>query len=137
MKLFRNWRVGKGAVVEILRYDPEQSPPAEDIDNFLGASKSALKLFPFQTSRYVLREKYWASAWLKAYVACHVADLKATFVRRDKSFYVAFLEAPLTGDRCIAFRLTTAGIGGHTEWTVSFRRVHFDGTDDHFLCAEY
>jgi len=137
MKLITNWRIGKSSAVEILRYDPEQVPPAEDIDSFIAASKLVQKLLPFQSERYVLRETYWASAWLKAFIACHVEDLSTTFVREDKSFYIALLEAPLTGDRSVAFRLTTAGLAGHTQWTVSFRRVHFDGTDEFFLCAEY
>ncbi len=136
MKLITNWRIGGGPAVEILRYDAEQTPPAEDVDSFVAASKLAKNLLPFQAKRYVLRETHWASAWLKAYIDCHVADLSATFVREGKSFYIVFLEAPLTGDRSVAFRLTTAGISGHTEWTVSLRRVRYDNTDEFFLCAE-
>lgn len=136
MNLITNWRIGKSPAVEILRYDPEQVPPAEDIESFVAASKLVKKLLPFQTKHYVLREAYWASAWLKAYIACHVEDLNATFVREGKSFYIALLEAPLTGDRSVAFRLTTAGLAGHTEWTVSLRRVRYDSADEFFLCAE-
>lgn len=137
MELITNWRVGGSPAVEILRYDAEQAPPSEDIDSFVTASKLAKKLLPYQTKRYVLRETHWASAWLKAYIDCHVADLRATFVSEAKSFYVALLEAPTTGDRSVAFRLPTAGRSGHTEWTASLRRVRYDGTDEFFLCAEY
>lgn len=137
MKLITNWRIGRSSVVELLRYDPEQVPPVEDIENFVKGTKLVTRLLPFQAKLYVLRETYWTSAWLKAYIACHVEDLSATFVREDKSFYIALLEAPLTGDRSVAFRLTTAGLAGHTEWKVSFRRVRYEGTDDFFLCAEY
>ncbi len=137
MKLITNWRVGGSPTVEILRYDAEQAPPSEDIDSFVTASNLAKKLLPYQTKRYVLREAHWASAWLKAYIDCHVADLRATFVSEGKSFYIALLEAPTTGDRSVAFRLTTADLSGHTEWKASIRRVHYDSTDEFFLCAEY
>jgi hypothetical protein len=64
---------------------------------------------------------------LKAYLQCEVEDLRADFVGPDKSFYIVFLEHNGTGDRSVSFRLTTAGLAGHTEWLVTFRRVRFDG----------
>ena len=136
MKFTKNWHVGHGADTEIRRYDPEQSPPTEDIDAFVAAAKLVGKLRPFQCMRYVLRDVRWTSAWLKAYVAWHVEDLNATFIKDGKSFYIALLESPTTGDRSVAFRLTTAGLGGHTQWKISLRRVNCDGTNEFFLCAE-
>lgn len=136
MRQIANWRIGRHPAAEILRYDPEQIPPDEDLDGFI-ATKLVHKLLPFQTSRYVLRETHWTMAWLRAYVGCHIRDLNNTFVREDMSFYIAFLEHPLTLDRSVAFRLTTVGLGGHTEWMISFRRVRFEDSDEYFLCAEY
>jgi hypothetical protein len=66
-----------------------------------------------------------------------VDDLRTSFVCEDKSFYIAFMEYPATGDRSVSFRLTTAGLGGHTEWSVRLRRVRIDDSDEYFLCAEY
>ena len=58
-------------------------------------------------------------------------------MREDKSFHVVFLQHTQTGDRSVAFRLTTEGVGGYTEWRITLRRVRFEDDPEHFLCAEY
>ena len=120
----------------MLAYPPEQAPPLEDIDNFVGGARIGPRILPLQTARFVLRESYQTRSWLRAYVHSEVEDLRAKFIRSDRSFYIALLEHTETGDSSIAFRLVTAGVGGHTEWLVTFRRVRFDGDSEHFLCAE-
>jgi len=137
MRDIANWRIARHPAIEVLRYDPQQVPPDEDLDGFIATAKFAHKLLPFQTSRYVLRSTDWAMAWLRAYVGCHIRDLAESFVREDKSFHIVFLEHPVTLDRSVAFRLTTVGVTGHTEWMISFRRVRFEDSDEFFLCAEY
>ncbi|MFD0850544.1 hypothetical protein [Sphingosinicella xenopeptidilytica] len=124
-------------MAEILRYEPEQEPPDEDIENFVFGARGRLRILPFQTSRYVLRETRQTLSWIKAYIACEIDDLKSEFVCKDKSFYIALIENILTGDRSVSFRLTTDGVAGCTEWRVSIRRVSFEGSDEYFLCAEY
>ena len=136
MPLFAGWRLGQGPVVELITYAPEQEPPDEDIEHFIHGAKTGARLLPLQTRRYVLRETGQTLSWLRSYIRCEVQDLTANFVRDGKSFYIALLEHPETGDRSVSFRLTTAGLGGHTEWRVSLRRVRFEGDDEHFLCAE-
>jgi hypothetical protein len=135
MRSLTTWRISAGST-ELLRYDPEQIPSNDDIERFLKTPRVAPELLPFQSKRYVLRRARWASAWLRTYINCHSESLKATYVGADTSFYIALLENDRTGDRSIAFRLTASELPGYTQWTVSFRRVRIDGTDDHFLCAE-
>jgi hypothetical protein len=119
-----------------MRYDPEQEPPPEDIDHFVAGALARGRLLPLQASRYVLRETYQTLSWLKAYIHCEADDLRRNFVRADKSFYIALLEHADTGDRSVSFRLTTAGLKGHTEWRVSIRSIWVEGKDGYFLCAE-
>lgn len=138
MRALKNWQLGRGSkTVELLSFSPEQEPPIEDIENFVRSAKVQLPLLPLQTYRYVLRETRHTLSWLTNYVRCEVEDLRANFVRDDKSFHLVFLEHVETGDRSVSFRLTTAGLGGHTEWRITFRRVIFDADEQHFLCAEY
>lgn len=137
MRVFKKWRLGQGPSVELLRYAPEQEPCTDDIEHFIVGAKVRARLLPLQTSRYVLRETRQTLSWLKSYVRSEVEDMRLSFVREDKSFYIALLEHVDTGDRSMSVRLTTAGLDGHTEWHVSVRRVHFDQSDEHFLCAKY
>jgi hypothetical protein len=136
MRKFRDWKLGRTPGVEVLTYAPEQAPPLEDIDDFVCGARIGPRLLPLQTARFVLRETYQTRSWLRAYVHCEVDDLRAKFVQPDKSFYIALLEHTETGDRSVSFRLTTAGLDGHTEWRVTFRRVHFEANSESFLCAE-
>lgn len=136
MRTMRNWKLGRTPSVEVLTYAPEQAPPPHDINDFVCGSRIGPRLLPLQTARFVLRETYQTRSWLRAYVDCEVGELRAKFVGPDKSFYIALLEHTETGDRSISFRLTTAGLDGHTEWRVTFRRVPFDGNPEFFLCAE-
>jgi hypothetical protein len=133
-----NWKVGgfQTPVSELIRYAAETEPPIEDINAFVVSAKLGRRLLPLQTSRYVLRETRQTLSWLKAYIRCEVEDLHASFVRTDKSFYIALLEHHRTADRSVAFRLTTADLEGYTEWRVSLRRVSFEGDTEYFLCAE-
>lgn len=137
MRALRHWRLGQGSAVELLRYAPEQEPSVEDIERFVVGAAVHMRILPLQTSRFVLRETYQTLSWLKSYIHCELEALKVHFVRDEKSFYVAFLEHPVSGDRSVSLRLTTAGIGGHTEWLVTLRRVRFESSTEHFLCAEY
>jgi hypothetical protein len=122
--------------VELLRYAEEQEPPVEDIEHFVAGAIVRMPVFPLQTSRYVLRDTYQTLSWLKSYIHCEVESLKADFVRKDKSFYIALVENPETGDRSVAFRLTTVGLAGYTEWLVTLRRVRFEDDPEYFLCDE-
>jgi hypothetical protein len=138
MWALKNWRLGRGSKTEeLLVYSPGQEPPPEDIDHFVRATEARLPLLPFQTSRYVLRETRQTVSWLTSYISCEIEDLRANFVREEKSFYLVFQEHVRTGDRSVSFRLTTAGVEGYTEWRVTFRRVTFAADEEHFLCAEY
>ena len=137
MRALKNWRLGLGPTNELLSYSPEQEPPPEDIEHFVTSTAVGHRLLPLQTSRYVLRETRQTLSWLKSYINCEVDDLRANFVREQKSFYIVLLEHADTGDRSVGFRLTTAGLPGHTELSVSLRRVRFEGDEEHFLCAEY
>jgi hypothetical protein len=74
---------------------------------------------------------------MKSYIRCEVDELRAGFACEEKSFYLVFLEHAQTGDRSVSFRLTTAGLDGHTEWLITIRRVRFNDRPEHFLCAEY
>jgi len=94
------------------------------------------RLLPLQTSRFVLRETYQTLAWLKSYIDCEVKALIASFVCEKKSFHIVFVEHAETSDRSVSFRLTTAGLAGHTEWSVTIRRVRFENDAEYFLCAE-
>jgi len=137
MQPLKNWRLGQGPTSELLRYCPEQDPPPEDVDQFVRSARAQQRLLPLQTSRYVLRETRQSLAWLTSYIACEMEDLRANFISDEKSFYIVLLEHSATGDRSVAFRLTTAGVGGYTQWRVSLRRVRFEGDEEYFLCAEY
>jgi hypothetical protein len=132
-----NWRLARGQAIDILRYAPEQEPPSEDIESFIDGAPATIRLMPLQSSRYVLRKTRQATSWLNSYIRCEIEDLRRNFVREGKSFYIAFQEHTQSGDRSVAFRLTTEGRDGHTEWSVAIRRVRFDGNQEHFLCAEY
>lgn len=136
MRLRRHWKLGQGPTVELIAYAPEQEPPSEDIEHFIHGAKTGPGLLPLQTRQYVLRETRQTLSWLSSYIRCEFEDLAANFVREDKSFSIALLEHPDTSDRSVSFRLSTAGLGGHTEWQVSLRRVRFRGDNEHFLCAE-
>ena len=132
-----NWRLGKGPAKELNAFEPEQSPASKDVEHFLKLARVQIPLMPLQSSRYVLREERQTLSWLNSYISYQIEDLKCNFAGEDKSFYLAFLEHPQTGDRSVAFRLTTRGLGGHTEWRISVRRVIFGNDEAFFLCAEY
>jgi hypothetical protein len=92
-------------------------------------------LFGFRKTPYIIRTPAQAVAWLQSYVRCEVDDLKTDFCNPDKSFHIALLEYPRTGDRSLAFRLTTNGLGGWAQYVLTFRRVPGEyGTD--YICQE-
>lgn len=129
------WRLGNGEAVEIARFSNEQAPSDHDIRAFLIRSRQGPSPYRFRMGHYVWRESEYAVAWLTTYIRHHVADLRDTFVRPDKSFYIAFLEYADPPDRAVSFRLTTAGLDGHTEWRAIVRKSTLDG-DDGFWCGE-
>ncbi len=136
MRSLEGWRLAEGPAVELFRYDPGQEPTPQDIEQFLAGAKIGPPPLPFQTWRYLLRNKHQTVSWLVDYIRCEVEYLRTNFVRGDRSFYLVLLEHMATGDRSVAFRLSNSGLGWPAEWTVSLRRVRSDGDDEHFLCAE-
>jgi hypothetical protein len=121
----------------LIEYPPEQAPPPEDLASFVLGAPLSVDLFGFRKARYVQRRPVHAVAWLQAYVACEVADLKLDFCNPDKSFHIVLLESSRTGDRSLAFRLTTRGMAGWTQWRLIFRRIPVPDSDDtDFLCEE-
>ena len=137
MRTLEGWRLGDGPAVELFRYGPGEEPPPEDIEQFLAAAKIGPAPLPFQTWRYELRDKHQTLDWLVSYIRCEVEYLRRNFVRVDRTFHVALVEHPETGDRSVMFRLSNSGLGWPPEWKVSLRRTCLDGDDDRFLCAEY
>jgi hypothetical protein len=137
MRSLEGWRLGEGPAAELFRYGSEQEPPSLDIERFLAGAKIGPPPLPFQTWRYLLRDKHQTLSWLVDYIRCEVEYLRTNFVRGDKSFYIALLEHTESGDRSVAFRLSNSGMGWPMEWKISLRRVRLHGDDEHFLCAEY
>lgn len=134
----RRWALGGDSHVRtIISYPPEEAPTKEELAGFVRSAPIATDLFGFRKSRYVVRTPAHTVAWLQSYVTCEVSDLKANFCKADKSFHIALLEYPRTLDRSLAFRLTTRGLGGWTEYRLTFRHVSEpDGPETDFICEE-
>ena len=134
----RRWALGEDSQERtIISYPPEEAPTKEELAGFVLGAPIATDLFGVRKSRYVVRTPAHTVAWLQSYVKCEVSDLKANFCNSDKSFHIALLEYPRTLDRSLAFRLTTRGLGGWTQYRLKFRRVpEADGLETNFVCEE-
>ncbi len=116
--------------VEIFR-GVRECPTHEGILNTLGAfGRRAAK--PKLPINYVVRDRAHLEGWLEAFLRVEKEQLKERFARPDKDFETVVLANEALGQVDVVFRLSTLGVGGHTEYRINIIKVN----EDEYICIE-
>ncbi len=85
----------------------------------------------FESCKYTIRTGRHTLAWAGSYIRAEVDELEQEFVTSTKGYHIVLIVDQLGYFAKVAFRLTTVGLAGYTEYGIEIRR-----TGEYFACKE-